>query len=293
MKRLFSVFVACCSLLLLVPGTGHAVNYSGQIDQARLEIGRELIEMQSGNWITLMQYYAKDIEYHDPIVTVVGIETMFEFLARMFTSSPGLVTIIEDETCMNGIYTATWTMAGSFNEVPYEAKGMSIVKFRPGEIKAYYQRDYYTEGDIMINIPGLDEPALAFRTYYLCAVDPTFDCPFDDVSTEDLVEDLVQETGDLSGAGGFKLQQNVPNPFNPSTTISYDVPAGGGQVALRIYDISGKLVRTLVNGFEQSGTRTVNWNGTDDQGRTMASGVYYYQLNAPTFSEKKKMVLLR
>ncbi len=293
MIRLISAFVLICSFIVLVPQTGHAVSDASEIDQARLEIGRELIEMQSGNWITLMQYYAKDIEYHDPIVTVVGIETMFEFLARMFTSSPGLVTIIEDETCMNGIYTATWTMAGTFNEVPYEAKGMSIVKFRPGEIKAYYQRDYYTEGDIMINIPGLDEPALAFRTYYLCAVDPTFDCPFDDVSTEDLLDDQVQETDDLSGVGSFKLQQNVPNPFNPSTSISYEVPVGGGQVALRVYDISGRLVRTLVDGFETSGLRTVNWNGTDDQGRSVASGVYYYQLNAPTFSEKKKMVLLR
>jgi hypothetical protein len=69
-------------------------------------------------------------------------------------------------------------MAGAFDGVPYSAKGMSIVKFRPKETQAYYQRDYYTEGDIMINIPGLAEPTMAFRTYYRCAVDPTFTCPF-------------------------------------------------------------------------------------------------------------------
>jgi hypothetical protein len=76
------------------------------------------------------------------------------------------------------MYTATWTMYGAFNGVPYEAKGMSILKFRTRETQVYYQKDYYTEGDIMINIPGLDDPTLAFRTYYRCFVDPTFDCPF-------------------------------------------------------------------------------------------------------------------
>ena len=68
-------------------------------------------------------------------------------------------------------------MVGVFNGVPYSAKGMSIIKFRPKETQAYYQRDYYTEGDIMINIPGLAEPTAAFRQYYRCAVDPTFVCP--------------------------------------------------------------------------------------------------------------------
>jgi hypothetical protein len=102
---------------------------------------------------------------------------MSEFLARLFASSPELVTTVEEETCINGIYTATWTMVGSFDGVPYSANGMSIIKFRPRSLKVYYARDYYTEGDIMINIPGLAEPTSAFRTYYRCAVDPTFDCP--------------------------------------------------------------------------------------------------------------------
>ena len=69
-------------------------------------------------------------------------------------------------------------MVGYFNDVPYSAKGMSVIKFRLKEAQVYYARDYYTEGDIMINIPGLDEPTEAFRTYYRCAVDPTFPCPY-------------------------------------------------------------------------------------------------------------------
>jgi hypothetical protein len=62
--------------------------------------------------------------------------------------------------------------------VPYEAKGMSIIKFRDKSTEVYYQRDYYTEGDIMAAIPGLDQAVGGFRTFYRCAVDPDFICPF-------------------------------------------------------------------------------------------------------------------
>jgi hypothetical protein len=93
-----------------------------------------------------------------------------------FFSPPDLVTTIEDETCINGIYTATWEMTGHFDSVPYTTKGMSAIKFRPKVIQAYYQRDYYTEGDIMINIPMLDDAVYGFRTFYRCSVDPTFEC---------------------------------------------------------------------------------------------------------------------
>jgi hypothetical protein len=68
-------------------------------------------------------------------------------------------------------------MAGDFLEVPYQAKGISIFKFLPNSTQVYYQRDYYSEGDIMATIPGLDDAIGGFRMYYRCAVDPTFDCP--------------------------------------------------------------------------------------------------------------------
>ena len=130
--------------------------------------------MQASNWPSVLQYYTDDIEYQDPIVTIEGIDMMSEFLARLFGVSPDLATAIEDETCINGMYTATWTMVGAFDGIPYTAKGMSIMKFRPKETQVYCQKDYDTEGDIMITIPGLDEVAQQFRTYYRSAVDATF-----------------------------------------------------------------------------------------------------------------------
>lgn len=177
MNKLSRTFVTIVSVFMLIPMTGHSESDSSRINRERKAIGRALIEVQSANWPSVLPYYTDDIEYHDPIVDIQGIDMMTEFLARLFGSTPNLVTVIEDETCINGIYSASWIMAGDFNGVPYEAKGMSIVKFRPGQIQAYYQRDYYTEGDIMASIPGLDEAIAGFRTYYRCAVDPTFPCP--------------------------------------------------------------------------------------------------------------------
>jgi hypothetical protein len=266
---------------------------SSHINRVRKAIGRELIEVQSANWPNVLQYYTADVEYHDPIVTIHGIDMMAEFLARLFDSSPDLVTTIEDETCINGIYSAAWTMEGFFNGVPYSAKGMSIIKFRSKETQVYYQRDYYTEGDIMANIPGLDEAILGFRTYYKCAVDPTFDCPLGRGQATALDQDKGAKVTDREASVTPNLRQNHPNPFNPSTTISFDVPAGGEEVGLRIYDAAGRLTRTLVDGYEHSGTRTVSWDGKNDDGQPMASGVYYYQITTPTSSDRKMMMLLK
>jgi hypothetical protein len=94
-------------------------------------------------------------------------------------------------------------------------------------------------------------------------------------------------------AAGWELFQNVPNPFNPTTTIRYLVPEGGGRVAIRVFDVTGTLVQTLENGFETSGEKTVVWNGHDHRGRPVASGLYFYRLEAPGFVETRKMVLLR
>jgi len=88
------------------------------------------------------------------------------------------------------------------------------------------------------------------------------------------------------------LHQNFPNPFNPSTTIAFFLPTGG-PVALRIYDVGGRLVRTLVDGSMPIGTHRVTWNGMNDRGAPVSSGVYYYRLRAEKKTITKKMVILR
>ena len=140
MKKTVLVFLALASIsMLLIPTVANAEGGErGWLYRDRLEIGRALIEVQSTNWPSIMPYYTNDIEYHDAIVDIYGIETMTAFFAQMFANSPNLVTTIEDETLVGGIYSATWTMAGDFAGVPYEAKGVSIIKFRGWSRKVYY-----------------------------------------------------------------------------------------------------------------------------------------------------------
>ncbi len=93
-------------------------------------------------------------------------------------------------------------------------------------------------------------------------------------------------------APGFLLAQASPNPFRPSTSITYHLPAAG-PVSLRIYDVQGRLVRTLVDTNQQAMTHTAVWNGRDDGGHLAASGVYFARLEAAGQNATRRLVLLR
>ncbi len=89
------------------------------------------------------------------------------------------------------------------------------------------------------------------------------------------------------------LAQNVPNPCNPSTRIAYSM-SRAGSVTLRVYDVAGRLVRTLVDDdHSPAGRAEVAWDGRDDRGASVASGVYFYRLEAGSFVSTRKMVLLK
>ncbi len=94
----------------------------------------------------------------------------------------------------------------------------------------------------------------------------------------------------------FALGQNYPNPFNPSTTISYDIPndlTGSVQVQLKIYNVRGQVVKTLVNATRAAGRYVVQWDGRDKNGENVSSGVYFYRIKAGDFVTTRKMVLLK
>ena len=94
-----------------------------------------------------------------------------------------------------------------------------------------------------------------------------------------------------------KLGQNYPNPFNPVTRIEYWVPDGAGAaqsaVSLVIYDVRGARVRTLVRGEKASGRYAVDWDGRNDDGTRVGSGVYFYRMSVGAFQDARKMVLLK
>ena len=89
------------------------------------------------------------------------------------------------------------------------------------------------------------------------------------------------------------LHQNAPNPFNPTTAIRYDVPAHGATVELVVYDVLGRHVRTLADGFERGGRKRVTWDGRNALGQPAATGVYFVRMQAGGFVQTRKMVLLK
>ena len=90
----------------------------------------------------------------------------------------------------------------------------------------------------------------------------------------------------------FSLAQNYPNPFNPTTTVSYALPTNAF-VKLVVYNILGQKVKTLVDEEQTAGFRQVVWNGQNDRGETVGSGIYFYRIQAGSFTKTAKMSLLK
>jgi hypothetical protein len=102
--------------------------------------------------------------------------------------------------------------------------------------------------------------------------------------------DWTEESSNLPNS--FVLFQNQPNPFNPETQISYFLPQDC-QVSLTIYNLLGQRVKTLFEGTQVSGFKTLTWDGTNDLGQKLSSGIYFYRLQADQFQQTKKMVLMK
>jgi len=120
------------------------------------------------------------------------------------------------------------------------------------------------------------------------------------ISVEYLVfRDKTISTGQLSNEERskkypqkFGLNHSYPNPFNPVTTITYDLPKNTS-VNLSVYDIKGSRIATLINASEEGGHKKTIWNGTDDFGRSVSAGVYLCRMEAGKFKKTRKMLLLK
>jgi hypothetical protein len=100
---------------------------------------------------------------------------------------------------------------------------------------------------------------------------------------------------DITGTGtpaATTLAQNYPNPFNPTTRVDFAIRTKG-LVTLKIYNVAGQLVRTLVNETKDPGSYSVTWTGDNDSGKSVASGVYFYKMETKDYSQTRKMVMLR
>jgi len=90
----------------------------------------------------------------------------------------------------------------------------------------------------------------------------------------------------------FIVHQNYPNPFNPVTSLKYDLPEEG-LVNITVYDMMGRVVKTLVNSQQTAGYKSITWNATNNRNETVSAGLYLYTIQAGEFRQTRKMVLLK
>ena len=114
----------------------------------------------------------------------------------------------------------------------------------------------------------------------------------EDVSDGDFTITPTTTSTPAAVPGAYALNANVPNPFNPVTTISYDLPEAT-EVTLEVFDASGRRIATLAAGQRPAGRHSVVWDGRDMTGRTVGSGMYFYRLEAGAFMETRKMVVMK
>ena len=174
--------------------------------------------------------------------------------------------------------------AGGFNEF---GSGLSRFVLKDTE-------QDWTQYQVIIEVPDNSVQAVSVRprAYGLW----TGVAYYDDFSLNglDIVTSVKETPRPISGLipTEYHLLQNYPNPFNPATIITYDLPANG-PVRLDVFNIVGQKVSTLVNEVQYAGKWTVKWNGTDDLGTAVTSGVYFYRLATPDVVLSRKMLLLK
>ena len=159
-----------------------------------------------------------------------------------------------------------------------------------------------TCGDIVAttNDSGAYSMQVEEGTYTLVASHPNYNTETvenvivyaNQTTTQNFIMTAVDNDDNVQIPVATSLNGNYPNPFNPETTISFSLKEPAN-VSIEIYNVQGKLVRTLVNEERTAGNYTVIWDGRDSGGRNVASGVYYYRMRAGKYSSTRKMIMLK
>ncbi|MDH4038530.1 MAG: T9SS type A sorting domain-containing protein [Candidatus Krumholzibacteria bacterium] len=185
-----------------------------------------------------------------------------------------------------------------------EVAGVRLTKDAEGAM-LYWKAD--TEGHLHVAVAAMDllpvkaavELVLRPRGNPADGTRVAFDFTRVVLNEQNLTDVALSDGGTVNVSrklpGEFALMQNRPNPFNPTTTIEYAIPASASslRVSVSVFDVAGRLVRTLVDRTEAPGLHSVVWDGRDDRGVAVSSGVYFYRINAGSFRADRKMVLLK
>ncbi len=174
-----------------------------------------------------------------------------------------------------------------------ECKGAAVVEGSTTQIRIYLEEGEQGEIELVFYYNNRSENKI-FESYN-CMTSDNLDIVMKQLSANDKADAWVvsfREESNVVPVPEKVTLSNYPNPFNPATTISYSLPLEGN-VSLCIYNVKGQLVRQLIDGSQPEGYYEVVWNGKDNTGRLVASGIYYYQIKACGKNINKKMLMLK
>jgi hypothetical protein len=253
-----------------------------------------------------------DLLASTPALTLMNTWCGVDFVARSYfdetggRSGGGIVTpLITGDADANlfqtgGIFDTWYAYGGCFVINQFDV----LDKTANGKYAARYQMKtgdatirYAAISSSQPNSAGFDVNTMWFGFSYQYVRDNTMVSPPDRFELAKHVFDWMQNVTNLTVTDAVtpkstKLAQNFPNPFNPSTTIKFDLKEKG-LVTLKVYNVAGQLVRTLVSGVRDANSYTVTWDGKNDRGGAVASGVYFYKMETKDFNQTRKMVMLR
>lgn len=169
--------------------------------------------------------------------------------------------------------------------IPFKRGLINSLGIKPGDLGLFFALDsttFDTSGIYNVTVDSVANRIFSQVAHFSTLV----------VAEKTVISVSVQDRATEAVPERFDLMQNYPNPFNAVTTLRYSLPRRS-EVELTIYDILGREIRSLVRNVEEAGLKTVTWDGTNNLGEPVSTGVYLYQIQAGSFTQTRKMILLR
>jgi len=213
-----------------------------------------------------------------PPSVIVAIENCYVASTGEFVNARGIVGTVN----MREYYPESLIVADTFWDID-----------TTGALLPYYPLSF----GIIVNAIGLPTPQMQQAETYIqagwdfdevWAIDPYINNGYPYLQGMPPMSDSDETLTPIKS----QLLSNYPNPFNPTTTIVFEM-AGEGQVSIDVFNIKGQKIRTLVNGVRGAGNHTVVWDGNDAGGRAMSSGVYFYRMTSGGYAKTRKMLMLK
>ena len=237
--------------------------------------------------------FVSDGEDSDNISLAITVTPVNDPPSEFYLISPTVLDTFQISTATDETIPFTWGSSYDVDsDVTYK---LTITLDYPGNV---YTQDYLNIADSSTSISAYEYAA--FMTDLSLSqwnIDYVIEASDEEYTVISQVGEFVLNNTLLSINGEiipvvFALHQNYPNPFNPVTSLRYDLPEDG-LVNITIYDMMGRIVKTLVNSSQTAGYKSIRWNATNDRNEPVSAGLYLYTIQAGEFRQTSKMVLLK